>query len=163
MPAGRTKTPTAIKVLQGTDRKDRILQDEMAVPVLETIPMPPQHVLSEDGENEWYRVCATLLDLGMLHAVDRGAILGYCVEYQTYLEAAELVKHEGLTIQEERGMSGTITKVNPNLTVRNAAFKNMMSAANQFGFTPAARTRIRAEAKPKENDPFDEMLNMDKK
>lgn len=161
MPAGRPKTPTALKVLQGTDRKDRVLDDEMSVPALDAIPLPPEYILDENGEQEWYRVCGTLLSLGMLHTIDRGAILGYCVEVQTYIQASELVKHEGLTIEESRGMNGTITKVNPNLTIRNAAFKNMMSAANQFGFTPAARTRIRAEQKPKEVDALDAVIGMD--
>lgn len=161
MPAGRPRTPDAIKEAQGTLRQDRIQEDEMRVALMESLPAAPE-MLTEDGQREWYSACSTLLDLGMLHRVDLNALLAYCIEVDTYYQAAALIRETGLIITESRREDTSITKANPAVQIRNTAFKNMMAAAAQFGFTPAARTRIKMDtAKPPEKDEFDLMLEMD--
>ena len=161
MQAGRPPKPTALKRLQGTDRADRVLEDEMMPSLLEAVPSAPGF-LSPDAKKEWRSVCRELLALDMLHGVDLALLAAYCNEMAGYIEAEGEVLRQGAVTSLERPDGSEYLMQNPWVNIRNSRLKNAQSLANQFGFTPAARTRIRAEAKPKENDPFDEMLNSDK-
>jgi len=161
MPAGRPRKPDAIKAAQGTLRQDRIQEDEMRVAVMESLPIAPE-ILGEDGQREWHSACNALLELGMLHRVDLNALLAYCIEVDTYYEAAREIRATGLVVTESRREDTSITKANPAIQIRNTAFKNMMVIAAQFGFTPAARTRIKMETtKPEGPDAFDRAMYID--
>ncbi|MCE6992090.1 phage terminase small subunit P27 family [Dyadobacter sp. CY323] len=175
MGPGRPATPTAIKKLTGTFREDRANKHEMMPSVLEFAPKAPG-VLSRDGKKVWDSVTQELAVLKMLHRVDLELLAAYCNEMATYWDACKAIKKEGAVIRPAKKESITIklTKEgnpeiakpenegypiqNPWVSIRNTALKNAQGLANQFGFTPAARARLRVEP-PQEKDPLDEILN----
>lgn len=174
MGAGRPPLPTAIKKLQGTDRADRGVKNEMIPSTLEYAPSPPS-ALTRDGKKVWASVCSELVRLNMLHRVDLELLGAYCNEMALYWEASRAIKKEGavirysktesLAIEVKDGKVGDIKKVdngypmqNPWVQVRNTALKNSRELANQFGFTPSARARL-SVAPPEDTDPLDEILN----
>ena len=64
MAKGRKKTPTRIKELRGTARQDRLVENEMQVPLVKEIPTPPMW-LSEIGQQEFLKVCKELFGKNM--------------------------------------------------------------------------------------------------
>ena len=69
MARGRKKVPTKIKELQGTIKPERMMENEMQVALVQTIPLAPEW-LSEIGKTEWLKVCSELFNRQMLHQID---------------------------------------------------------------------------------------------
>lgn len=149
---GRPKTPTVIKQLQGTDRADRDNDSEMMPSTIDYIPSPPQ-LMSKAAKKEWKSVCQELINLNMLHGVDLFLLASYCIESSRYLEAIEELADVGAVNPIYREDGSVYYQQSPWVSIANSALKNAQSLANQFGFTPAARAKIRVE-KPDEEDPF---------
>ncbi|MET7253455.1 phage terminase small subunit P27 family [Dyadobacter fermentans] len=142
--AGRPAKPTNQKIIDGTFRVDRAVENEMMPSTLESAPTAPKE-LSKAAKLEWDSVCQELLRLKMLHRVDLGLLAAYCIEMSTYLEETKKIKREGsvITIQ---GKMGEYKMPNPRVAIKNASLKNAQALANQFGFTPSARARINVPA-----------------
>jgi P27 family predicted phage terminase small subunit len=155
MGPGRPAKPTVNKLVQGTFRTDRFLENEMMPSTIDHPPSAPS-VLSALAKKEWNSVCQELISLGMLHRVDLGLLSAYCIEMASYLEESKLIKKEGsvITIQ---GKMGEYKMQNPRIGIKNTALKNAQALANQFGFTPSARTRINAVPKD-DTDPLAALL-----
>ncbi|MCE7072000.1 phage terminase small subunit P27 family [Dyadobacter sp. CY327] len=151
MGAGRPPKPTAQKVLEGTARADRMLSNEMMPAKIEHIPSPPRY-LTDNAKKEWKLVCADLIELDMLAGVDLSLLSAYCQEMADYVMACEKLKDPEIgyvmTIAREGGSS--YSQQTPWVSIKNTALGNALKLANQFGFTPAARSRI--QMKPKEED-----------
>ncbi len=139
---GRPPTPTALKVLKGTDQPSRMRPDEMAPAKLTEVPMPPDY-LTDRGKAEWYTTCTELATLGMLHKVDLSLLAAYCNEMSTYWESEELLRTRGrvMTIKNPDGSTKYMQQV-PHVSIARNALRMALTLASQFGFTPSARTRI---------------------
>jgi len=72
---GARPKPTALKVLQGTDRADR--RNEHEPHLKAAVPECPAH-LSDEAKLEWERTSKLLSDVGLLAAIDRAALASYC-------------------------------------------------------------------------------------
>jgi P27 family predicted phage terminase small subunit len=145
--SGPPKTPTNLKVLRGTFRADRALENEPQ-PEL-AIPPVPAH-LSDESKVEWGRVSQELYQLGLLTNVDRAALCAYCDAWSDYVDASK----------QCRGQDGKDRKVlrpvdsegkptggyyeNPYYTIKKRSMEIMKSFLAEFGMTPASRTRISA-------------------
>lgn len=137
-----------------------MVPNEMMPALLESVPSAPEY-LTDQAKTEWYSVCTDLLDLGMLHRVDLALLSAYCQEMANYLNANEHLQKEGFTITFEKADGSEYSMPSPWVSIKNKSLENALKIASQFGFTPAARTKISATPQ-KEGDPFEEMLNMDK-
>lgn len=159
MAAGRPKKPTEIKLLEGTAREDRELKNQMMPSKISHAPSPPTW-MSKDAKKEWKATCQDLIELDMLYRVDLGLLAAYCVEMSNYIDAVKKLKDPEIGyvtyITREDGTKYPI--LSPWNTVKNQSLKNAMGIANQFGFTPSARTKISATPKDEESA-FDKMLN----
>ena len=76
----------------------------------------------------------------------------YCQNYQTWLEATEHIRAEGLVVKTTEGG----TKTNLYMTIAQKAQDAMMKIIIEFGLTPSSRTRIKTnkaeEDKKKQKD-----------
>jgi P27 family predicted phage terminase small subunit len=142
MTKGRKPKPTALKVLEGTARKDRILKNEMQPARLDGLPLAPDF-LTERGREEWHYLCTELHALGMLHRVDLSLIGAYCNELSIYFEAEAILRAKG-RIMTLKNPDGTIKYIQqaPHVAIARNALKTAMQLGSQFGVTPSARTRI---------------------
>lgn len=153
---GPPKKPTALKLLQGTFRQDRVANHE-AKPEVE-IPPVPSH-LSDEAKVEWGRVSQELATLGLLTRIDRAALAAYCECWSDWVDASRKCvgpdgKDRKVIVTGERlkyDKDGHVTErsggnpiENPYFSIKKRSAELMHKFLVEFGMTPAARTRINA-------------------
>ena len=141
---GRKRLPSNLKILRGTNQKCRMNPDE-AEPE-SALPAPPEHLTSE-ALVEWGRVSQELYELGLLSRIDRSALAAYCQSYSRWVDAERTVAKSGLLIKTS---NGNVIQ-NPAVGIANKALEMMHKFLSEFGMTPSARAKVRAE-KPKKKE-----------
>jgi len=148
----RPRKPTALKVVQGTNRKDRTNPNE---PKPETnIPSCPSH-LNADAKREWKRITKELAKMNLVTEFDRSALAAYCLAYGTWVEAERGIKKDGMIAVTPNGL----LQQSAWLQIRNKALEQLHKYAVEFGFTPASRSKVSVMEKEPEADPLNEFLN----
>jgi P27 family predicted phage terminase small subunit len=152
------RKPTELKKLEGTYRKDREVQNPIKTTIALTLQEPTE--LNEWGLSLWRVIIEEFLPLGVVAKVDTGSLLMLCNEFGTYCEADDLIKAQGLEVDEDvYSKDGDLIKTkkvpNPMLKVRNDAYKNYNSMCSKFGITPSDRAGLNAP-REKTNKPFSE-------
>jgi len=144
MGKGRKKLPTAMKEMQGTLEKSRVLENEMQVDLVSQLPEAPE-LLSTIGVEEWYKVTSQLFNLKMLHHIDLRLIESYCNDMTLYTEGeSELRKNERVDILKNTNGDIIRSQAKPYVKMKNDALNNALKLAAQFGLTPIARANISA-------------------
>ena len=154
MTQGRKPRPTNLKLIAGTDRADR--RNDAEPKPAPALPAPPAF-LSDEAKAEWTRTADQLYQLGILSKIDRAALGAYCQAYGRWEQAeralARMAERDAVT----HGMMIKTTNgnavQNPLLGTANKAMADMMRYAAEFGMTPSARARIKAEPLGEEDDP----------
>lgn len=144
MGKGRKKLPTAMKEMQGTLEKSRVVENEMQVDLVSQLPEAPE-LLSTIGVEEWYKVTTQLFNLKMLHHIDLRLIESYCNEMALYIECeSELRKNGRVDIFKNTNGDIIRSQAKPYVKMKNDALNNALKLAAQFGLTPVARANISA-------------------
>jgi P27 family predicted phage terminase small subunit len=148
------RKPDEIKKLEGTFRKDREVKNPIKPIIPLTLTEPTE--LNEWAKSLWRSIVDEYLPIGILTNVDVGSLLILCNEYGTYCEADDLIKAQGLEVEEnvyskDGDLIGTKKVPNQMLKVRNDAFKNYNSMCSKFGITPSDRARLSAPVKNEQN------------
>lgn len=149
---GRPPTPTRLKELAGTARKDRVKTGEPQPKKGNRTPPAPGH-LSEKAKTEWRRVARDLHGLGLLTSIDQTALGAYCETYVTWVEALEKCRTLGMIVKTSNGNMIQ----NPYLSVASQAEKRLRGWLAEFGMTPSSRTRISVQAQG-EADEYEQFL-----
>lgn len=132
---GRKPTPTALKLVQGVENR-RINDDE---------PQPDEGVPVCPSKNRrvrevWDYTMKQLQAMRTITMADRDNLHAYCQAVVLFEDATKILETEGL-------MSGAASSgrqmQHPATKIQASAMMNMRSLANEFGLTPAARTKIR--------------------
>lgn len=145
---GPPPKPRELKLVQGTLRKDRDTPDRPEPDV--QVPSCPAW-LGREAKREWKRIAPELERLGLIALVDRAALAGYCQAYQRWYDAEKILADEGLTFVTEKGYVGQ----RPEVAIANTAMKEMRAFLQEFGMTPAARTRVRSAKGARKKNPFE--------
>lgn len=143
--AGRRPKPTKLKLLQGTQRSDRVNRQEPNSKL--EIPSCPRHIQGE-SRREWKRITKELGAVGLVTRVDRAAIGAYCEAYGRWSEAVSKLHEKGLLVKAPSGYP----ILNPYLSIINSALDQMRKFLTEFGMTPSSRTRIHVARKNEDND-----------
>lgn len=145
---GRKPLPSHLRVVTG-NRGKRSINEAEPIPV-RSIPLPPEE-LNVDAKAEWERVSEELYRLGVLTGIDRAALAAYCQAYGRWAQAERALSKFG-----ERGLLMRTTNdnwiQNPLIGIANKAMADMVRYAAEFGMTPSARSRIKADAPRDEED-----------
>ncbi|MBV1819989.1 phage terminase small subunit P27 family [Clostridium cochlearium] len=151
---GRKPKPTALKVLEGNPGKRPLNIDE---------PKPKKKAprcpswLEPVAKKEWRRMSKTLEQIGVLTQVDGAAFAGYCQAYARWREAEEFLTKHGTIFKTP---SGYIQQV-PQVSIAQTYLKIMKDFCLEFGLTPSARTRIKADIEiGKSDDQMEDILRM---
>lgn len=124
---GPGKKPNKLKVIAGTERKDRMQHDVVELPLTGDIPDAPDWLPNSHAKKEWDRLAPTLHAVGLLTEAGLSALAHLCS------------LHGKLVQLWSAGES-------PN--------GNMMaqyrSLANDFGLTPVAQGKVKASAESKQ-------------
>jgi len=143
MRTGRPPKPSNLRLIEGNRGHRPINQKE---PAFEPeLPAPPVFLCAQAVE-EWKRVAPPLYRQRLLTAVDRAALAAYCQACGRWVQAedalARMAKADMLTdalmIKTHNGSAVQ----NPLVGIANTAMRDMMRFAQEFGFTPSARTRL---------------------
>lgn len=137
MARGRKPTPTAAKKLAGNPGKRSLPVNEPRPS--EAMPSMPRGRLSDEAKRFWRGNCEALHEAGLLTAVDGAAYALMATHYALALEAAQVVDEEGISTEDERGL----TRKHPLLAVWKQNSEAFLKFAREFGMTPSARAGIR--------------------
>lgn len=135
---GRKPKPTTLKELAGNPGNRPLNQDE---------PQPepaigasvPYRMLPK-ARRFWKDNASRLTQLGLLSEIDLPAFQLMATHFAVAVDAAELIKAQGMITEDERGLP----RKHPALQVlrdNSAAFRTY---ASEFGMTPSARSRVTA-------------------
>ena len=129
---GHNAKPTQLKVLQGTDRPDRVHPNEPQPQPLEDLAPPPG--LDHYGKHAWNEVAPKLRRNGLLTEIDVGMLFAYCDAYSQLRRANNDLRRrkEPLTGADRRGAQAD----------RKAARHDMRLLGVELGLSPAARGRL---------------------
>lgn len=150
---GRKPKPTAVKVLEGNPGKRPL---NMYEPVPEKKAPECPSWLNDEAKAEWDRLADKMVNLGTLTEMDMAAFAGYCQSYARWKEAEEFIEKHGTIVKTPSGYWQQV----PQVSIAQTYLKIMNKIAEQFGLTPAARSRITAGADMKNAavDDMDELL-----
>lgn len=144
---GRPKKPTAVKKAQGTAQKCRELDNEFVPTLVDGVPDPPE-VLQKNQRamRLWMESVVELESKKMLYRVDLNILASYCLELSTYFEMTAYCERNGYVCEGRRRAEDLI---------RRDCLDRAIKLAHEYGFTPAARTKISMPQQPEKDDYFD--------
>jgi P27 family predicted phage terminase small subunit len=102
-----------------------------------------------EAKREWNRLVPQLSALGLLTALDRGAIAGGCQWWAMFVDAVKDIEANGTTFETETGSQGP----RPSVALAIKSWQQYLAFAARFGLTPSDRSRL-SVPEPK---PIDEM------
>lgn len=143
MPNGRPTTPETLRQAKGTLQKCRINTNAVQVNgnvLLDKLPKPPKD-LPAQWKKFYTMVAQELLTLNLLSTQNTFIVYRYTKYAKAWYESSEkLGTNYVTTMQTVQGAK--IPMVSPYLTVMRQMEKEMKTVESEFGFTPAARSRI---------------------
>ncbi|OHE63860.1 MAG: hypothetical protein A2001_01480 [Treponema sp. GWC1_61_84] len=168
--AGRPPIPTQLKILQGTFRPSREIENPE--PKLFTAPPKPPKSLSRKlhprARAEWMRISPKLVELGLLSEVDIVPLECYCLAYERMRIAEEAIaESEKMATAKGLGVGAGYLMTTPKgfemqrpeISIAAQARKETLSFLVQFGMTPASRSRVSARKKKTDAvDPMEKIL-----
>ncbi len=149
---GRKPKPTALKELEGNPGKRQLNINEPKP--LAKAPSCPKW-LDPEAKKEWKRLSKKMEQIGILTEIDMAAFAGYCQAYARWKAAEEFISKHGSIVKTPSGYWQQV----PQVSIAQQYMKAMQKFAEQFGLTPAARSRIVAEnTKTEYIDDMDKLL-----
>ena len=143
---GPKKIPTAIKLAEGTLRKDRDGDPETEIRQipLEQIPDVPQ-VLEEEGRKRWFELCGHLFECGILEPRYLQNVQICCEAWDRKVRAAEKIAEQGEYITL---MTGAVIK-HPALLVIKECDDRICRVNAEMGFTPSSSSAVHKQGPKK--------------
>ena len=138
--------PTALKLIQGTARKDRMNKNEPKPTPTARIPSPPYH-LGTKAKSEWRRIVKELHATGILTRIDLKVFAAYCQAFDDMVTAQGLLRKWNMDNPTKQNVfvspAGNMTS-HPLMLQARQHRQDMIRAAQECGLTPASRTRVAA-------------------
>jgi len=132
-------------------RKPKPLEQKLREGNAGNRPLPEPIDLGRDAELEppdlpvpaldlWNEIVPQLRAAGILHRVDRAALVALCLQWDNAVLARETIEEQGIFARGSMGQ----TVEHPAVGVERAAHTMFLRFAEQYGLTPSARARIAA-------------------
>ena len=139
--------PTALKLLEGNPGKRPMNPNEPKP--MAGVPSCPSH-LDRLAKAEWRRIVPELQQLGLLTRVDRAALAAYCACWSRWVTAEREISKHGLTVVTPNGYPVQ----SPHVNISNKALAQLKAFVQEFGLSPASRTRVSAVPQVDADDDF---------
>jgi P27 family predicted phage terminase small subunit len=138
---GPAPTPTQILKLRGSWRGSA-RKDEPKAP---KTPPAEARWLDREGKAEWARVTETLKGMDLLSSADRAILVGMCQNWSLFVRVSkQLNRAKGpAALLELRGL----------ISVAAEAYRNYSHGCQQFGLSPASRSRVQTRQDPEAQTP----------
>ena len=145
MKSGPAPKPTKIKQLEGNPGKRALNKNEPEP----TIGCTPPAYLTPGAAAEWERVYPELAALELVTVVDQAALACWCLAVDSLERAtAALVPTEDNPTPEIQVTEKGYECVSGAELMRRQAMKDIRAFCQEFGFSPASRSRISVPEKP---------------
>jgi P27 family predicted phage terminase small subunit len=158
---GRRPTPTALKVLRGTDRPDRANPEEPTPPALEVGAAPPAWLRDRRARAYWRELVPILSDARMLAMTDTTALVILAKAYGRWRDYEDFLETNGETYDSKPGPAAatpsndeqpapaprarpSMLRPRPEVAMRDKAEDRLVLLLGKFGMTPSDRTRVAA-------------------
>jgi P27 family predicted phage terminase small subunit len=151
----RPTKPTALKVIQGTQRKDRANPAEPKPEVLADDSPAPEW-LSPRGKEAWGDLLPLLRSMKVATTVDPAAFAMLCDALAEYIDAREVVIREGATYWTRGKVE--MLRSRPEVTIASEAWRRAKMMLTEFGLTPASRSKVSATVEGAQ-DPLEKWAN----
>ena len=135
--------PTKLKILRGNPGH-RPINDQVDPVMLSDLPEPPDF-LNQPAQDEWWRIVEELQRLKMLTTFDVTTLAAYCQSWGRWVDAErKLAQIRAVNPDAALMVKGSLSNMVPNPLIKIArlAALDMVRYATEFGFTPAARSKI---------------------
>ena len=136
---GRPRKPTALKIVGGHAKSGSATE----CPAKFEAGQPPEH-LNEDARLEWARIAPILEKRGLISLEESTALALYCQAFGRWQMAEKKIAELAID-----GQDGLIVKApsgypiqNPYLAIANKAMEQCYQFLQQFGLSPATRSRV---------------------
>lgn len=153
MTAGRPPKPTALKVLQGTDRPDRANTSEPTPPAG---PVSPPSWLRGRARTLFKARAAMLVGMKVATTADADALALYCAAFTEFVECDEFIRKHGPIYSSIGPDGGVMHRPYPQVRMRSDAWRRVQRMASEFGLSPSSRSKLHIEAGEEPEDPFAE-------
>lgn len=141
---GRHQKPYDVQVLEGTARNDRPRREAIPQTMEVSIPDPPEH-LNAKAQSLWIKTCTVLLAENRLSAGMLSMLEVYCAEMDNYWHYARKVRKDPIVVYRDEAGNQIKVVSTPLAEERDKAFNKAFNIAKEYGFTPASRTKIKAD------------------
>lgn len=160
---GHNRKPTHLHMIHGTYRADRANSNEPVVDPSTGAPNAPTH-LNKYGKRKWSELAPLLVGGRIMTDLDWTSLEILCEVYGQYREAQYAVYH--YTDEDGRRRKRTLAEYMEGRTAQTqteyGAMKNAIatykSLMEQFGLSPASRSRVSTVEQDTPADPMTELL-----
>ena len=149
--AGRKRTSDSLKVIKGTDQPVRMTGNASGSIVISSVPLAPKH-LNKEARKVWKSVATEMVNLRLLTTLNVMALAIYADLIAQYMKINSELDDTYL-------LKGKSVQLHPLLIAKNMVISQIMKLSTEFGFTPAAQSRIMGNLKAtdEEQDQYNEL------
>ena len=141
MGRGRKPKPTTLKVLQGNPGKRALNEEE---PDFGVGAPPKPDWLDGYASAEWDALTGILVPARVLTKGEIGVLVVACDAYSQLRQCQDFLKEQGsLSYDASSATGGASYKPYPEVSQRNMARRQYLSALAELGLTPSARTKVK--------------------
>lgn len=147
---GRKPTPSHLKLVRGNPghRPPNLKEPKVA----RSRPSAPVH-MSDRARETWGYVSGLLDRMGVLAEVDAVALEMLCEAYADYLAATAELETFGSHYYSTMTQQGDrMHRAHPAVAQKNDADRRIRAWLAEFGMTPSARARVRADGEADQED-----------
>jgi P27 family predicted phage terminase small subunit len=142
MTKGPPRKSSRLRLVEGTDRRGRAGRlDQSREPVAPDRPLVPPYDLSPRVQVIWDDAVADLVAMKIAAACDANQLAVYSETVALFERTSEELRSAHLTYPGSRGTEVT----NKLVAVQRNAATLMLRYAQEFGLTPASRTRVETQ------------------
>ena len=127
------------KKLQGTARKDRDAKQGVKMPPADDALLRTPPGLPKEAQKLWRQLAPWLKDAGLLSSGDVVGLMLTCVHAGVAIEAARMLREEGITRQDENN----VTRKHPAYQLVRDGTAQFWKGSEKFGLSPADRNKIK--------------------
>lgn len=147
---GRRPKPSHLKLVTGVPGKRPVNAKEPRV--ARSRPSSPSH-MSDKGRETWGYVTGLLDRMGVLTEIDAVALEMLCEAYADYLAAKAELKDFGSDYYTTlTALGDKMHRAHPAVAQKNDADRRIRAWLSEFGMTPSARSRVKADGEGNENE-----------
>jgi P27 family predicted phage terminase small subunit len=145
---GPAPTPTKILEVRGSWRA----KEREGEPRFPEARLSAPSWLGKEAKAEWKRVVNACAPLGILADVDRATLVAYCETWDEYCRLTRAIARRDRLARDVGQEEAPAESLELTLSQRHRAATQLVRLAGQFGFSPAARARVKAPGAAEEGE-----------